>query len=553
MKLSKRVVYQIYPKSFQDTTGNGLGDLQGIIKRLDYLKELGIDMIWSSPFYPSPQHDNGYDVSNYTDIDPDYGTMEDFDQLMEELQKRDIDLMMDMVFNHVSTEHEWFQKALAGDPYYQDFFYLQPAKEDGSLPTNWGSKFGGPAWEPFGDTDLYYLHLYDVHQADLNWYNPNVRKELQKVLNFWLDKGVKGFRFDVLNVIGKDTVFVDSEAPNSTQEKSLYTDTPQVHEWVKEMNRSTFGSRDDIVTVGEMSSTDVPNGIRYSNPEEEELSMIFNFHHLKVDYENGEKWSNPDFDFIELKSILDEWQVGMSDGNGWNAIFLNNHDQPRANSRFGDVVNFPYETATMLAQSIQLLRGTPYIYQGEEIGMTNPNFDSIDQYKDIETLNNYKILIDRGVSEKEAMEIIQAKSRDNSRTPVQWDATDHAGFTTGTPWLAVADNHKELNATKELTEGRIFKYYQDLIKLRREYDVISDGTYRGLLLDHPEIMAYVRELGDQQLLVLSHFYAGDVELEIPAEFQGKEASKLIGNGPLETLTDRVTLSDYETVAFLIQK
>lgn len=552
MKLSKRVMYQIYPKSFQDTTGNGYGDLQGIIKRLDYLKELGIDMIWSSPFYPSPQYDNGYDVSDYTAINPDYGTMDDFDQLMEELKKRDIDLMMDMVFNHVSTEHEWFQKALAGDKYYQDFFYLEPAKEDGSLPTNWASKFGGPAWEPFGDTNLYYLHLYDVHQADLNWYNPNVRKELQKVLNFWLDKGVKGFRFDVLNVIGKDTQFVDSEAPNSAQEKALYTDTPQVHEWIKELNRASFGTREDIVTVGEMSSTTVDNGIRYTNPEEEELSMIFNFHHLKVDYENGEKWSNVPFDFIELKRILDEWQTGMSDGNGWNALFLNNHDQPRANSRFGDVVNYPYETATMLAQAIQLLRGTPYIYQGEEIGMTNPNFESIEQYKDIETLNNYQILLDQGKSEKEAMEIIQAKSRDNSRTPVQWDDSENAGFTTGEPWLDVANNYHEVNAANELANGRIFKYYQDLIQLRREYDVISDGTYRGLLLDHPEVMAYVRELGDEKLLVLSHFYAGEVELELPEEFKGHTGKKLIGNGPLNEMTDTVILSPYETVAFLIQ-
>lgn len=551
MKLSKRVIYQIYPKSFQDTTGNGYGDLQGIIKRLDYIKDLGVDMIWSSPFYPSPQYDNGYDVSDYTAINPDYGTMDDFDQLMEELQKRDIDLMMDMVFNHVSTEHEWFQKALAGDKYYQDFFYLEPAKEDGSLPTNWDSKFGGPAWEPFGDTGLYYLHLYDVHQADLNWYNPNVRQELQKVLNFWLDKGVKGFRFDVLNVIGKDTKFVDSEAPNSSQEKSLYTDTPQVHEWIKEMNRTSFGAREDIVTVGEMSSTNVPNGIKYTNPEEEELSMIFSFHHLKVDYEDGEKWSNPPFDFIELKHILDEWQSGMSDGDGWNAIFMNNHDQPRANSRFGDVENFPYETATMLAQAIQLLRGTPYIYQGEEIGMSNPNYDSIDQYKDIETLNNYQILLDRGVSEEEAIAIIQSKSRDNSRTPVQWDSSEHAGFTTGTPWLAVADNYPEVNAEKELSEGKIFRYYQELIKLRREYDVISDGTYRGLLLDHPSVMAYVRELDNQKLLVLSHFYPGNVDLDIPEEFKGLAAKKLIGNGPLEELTDTVTLSDYETVAFLI--
>ncbi|MBG9977962.1 alpha,alpha-phosphotrehalase [Ruoffia tabacinasalis] len=552
MKLSKRVMYQIYPKSFQDTTGDGYGDLQGIIKRLDYLKELGIDMIWSSPFYPSPQYDNGYDVSDYTGINPDYGTMEDFDELMEELQKRGIDLMMDMVFNHVSTEHEWFQKALAGDQYYQDFFYLEPAKEDGSLPTNWDSKFGGPAWEKFGDTDLYYLHLYDVHQADLNWYNPNVRKELQKVLNFWLDKGVKGFRFDVLNVIGKELPFVDSEEPGSAQEKSLYTDTPIVHQWVKELNQASFGTREDIVTVGEMSSTDVPNGVRYTNPAEEELSMIFNFHHLKVDYENGEKWSNPDFDFLELKRILDEWQTGMSDGDGWNALFLSNHDQPRANSRFGDIENYPFETATMLAQTIQFLRGTPYIYQGEEIGMTNPNYTSIEEYNDIETHNNYQILLDKGVSEAEALEIIQAKSRDNGRTPVQWDDSDHAGFTTGNPWLNVAPNYKEVNATNELANGQIFSYYQELIKLRREYDVISDGTYRGLLLDHPEVMAYVRELEDEKLLVFSHFYPGEVTVTLPDEFKGLSAKKLIGNGTLEEMSDSITLNAYETVAFLIK-
>lgn len=552
MKLSKRVMYQIYPKSFQDTTGDGYGDIQGIIKRLDYLKELGIDMVWSSPFYPSPQYDNGYDVSDYTAINPDFGTMDDFDELIVEMDARGIDLMMDMVFNHVSTEHIWFQKALAGDKYYQDFFYLRPAKADGSLPTNWDSKFGGPAWEPFGETDLYYLHLYDVHQADLNWHNPNVREALKDVLNFWLDKGVKGFRFDVLNVIGKDLDFVDSQAPGSSQEKALYTDTPRVHEWVKDMNQSTFGNRSDVVTVGEMSSTDVANGVRYSNPEENELSMIFSFHHLKVDYEEGEKWSNPDFDFIELKKILDEWQTGMSEGNGWNALFLNNHDQPRANSRFGDVDRYPYETATMLAQTIQFLRGTPYIYQGEEIAMTNPNFTSIEQYDDIETHNNYRILLEKGISEQVAMEIIQAKSRDNSRTPVQWDDSDNAGFTTAKPWLSVASNYKEVNAKNELAHGRVFKYYQELIKLRREYDVISDGTYEGILLDHPSVMGYVRELDGEKLLVLSHFYADTVELTLPETFQNVTAVKIMGNGQLKELTSQIELGPYETVAFLIK-
>ena len=531
MDLAKKVIYQLYTKSFNDTDGNGLGDLKGVIEKLDYLVELGIDMIWMNPFYPSPQNDNGYDVSDYTAIDPVFGTMEDFEDLITEASKRNIDIMMDMVLNHTSTEHEWFQKALAGDKYYQDFYYLRPAQANGNLPTNWDSKFGGPAWEPFADTDLYYLHLYDVTQADLNWHNPEVRKELHKIVNFWLEKGVKGFRFDVLNVIGKSQELLDSEAPNSSQEKSLYTDTPIVHEWIREMNEATFGQRDGFITVGEMSSTTIENGVKYTNPEEKELSMIFNFHHLKVDYENGEKWSNPAFNFIELKTILNDWQTGMSDGNGWNALFLNNHDQPRANSRFGDVENYPYETQTMLGQTIQFLRGTPYIYQGEEIGMTNPSYTSIEQYNDIETHNNYRIMLENGYSEEKAFEIILAKSRDNSRTPMQWDDSEHAGFTTGKPWLEVATNYPEINVKNELTNGRIFPYYQRLISLRKEYEVISTGTYRGLLLDH-------------------HFYRESVTVSLPEEFKGRSASKLIGNGPLENVSDELTFGPFETVAFL---
>lgn len=551
MDLTKKVVYQLYPKSFKDTTGNGIGDLQGIILKLDYLANLGIDMIWLNPFYPSPQKDNGYDISDYCAIDPLFGTMEDFEQLVVEASKRGIGLMLDMVFNHTSTEHEWFQKALAGDPHYQAYYYLRSAKEDGSLPTNWESKFGGSAWERFGDTDQYYLHLYDVTQADLNWHNPHVRQELHAVVNFWLAKGVKGFRFDVLNVIGKDEVLVDSQVPGSSQEKSLYTDTPIVHEWINELNQATFGQRDDIVTVGEMSSTTVENGILYTNPVEKELSMIFSFHHLKVDYENGEKWSNPPFDFLELKRILDEWQTGMSDGNGWNALFLNNHDQPRSNSRFGDVVNYPFETQTMLGQTIQFLRGTPYIYQGEEIGMTNPNYERLEQYDDIETHNNYHIMIEKGYSSEQALAIIREKSRDNSRTPMQWDASQHAGFTTGTPWLEVAKNYQKVNVELATNYQGIYQYYQELIRLRKKYAVISEGSYRGLLLDHPSVMAYVREYQNQKLLVLSHFYAGEVTIELPEEFTHTEAVKLIGNGSLVQWQKTVTLGSYETVAFLL--
>ena len=551
MRLSKKVVYQLYPKSFKDTTGNGMGDLRGIIEKLDYIAGLGIDLIWLNPFYPSPQHDNGYDISDYCAIDPAFGTMADFEELVAEADKRGIGLMLDMVLNHVSTEHEWFKKALAGDPKYQAYFYLRPAKADGSLPTNWESKFGGPAWERFGDSDLYYLHLYDVTQADLDWHNPQVRQELHQVVNFWRQKGVKGFRFDVLNVIGKSEELVDSQAPGSSQEKSLYTDTPIVHTWIRELNQATFGQDQEIVTVGEMSSTTIENGISYTNPKDQELSMIFSFHHLKVDYENGEKWSNPAFDFLELKRILDEWQTGMSDGQGWNALFFNNHDQPRSNSRFGDIVNYPYQTQTLLATVTHLLRGTPYIYQGEEIGMTNPGYQELAQYNDVETHNNYRIMREKGYSHEKAMTIIQTKSRDNSRTPMQWDGTAHAGFTKATPWLEVAANYPTINVEKELAEGKIYAYYQELIRLRKDYDVISDGTYSGLFLDHPSIMGFVREYEGQQLLVLGHFYDGNVEIELPQAFRGRTATKLIGNGPVQ-YAEGMTLGPYEAVAFLFE-
>ena len=551
MRLSKKVVYQLYPKSFKDTTGNGMGDLRGIIEKLDYLAGLGIDLIWLNPFYPSPQHDNGYDISDYCAIDPAFGTMADFEELVAEADKRGIGLMLDMVLNHVSTEHEWFKKALAGDPKYQAYFYLRPAKADGSLPTNWESKFGGPAWERFGDSDLYYLHLYDVTQADLDWHNPQVRQELHQVVNFWRQKGVKGFRFDVLNVIGKSEELVDSQAPGSSQEKSLYTDTPIVHTWIRELNQATFGQDQEIVTVGEMSSTTIENGISYTNPKDQELSMIFSFHHLKVDYENGEKWSNPAFDFLELKRILDEWQTGMSDGQGWNALFFNNHDQPRSNSRFGDIVNYPYQTQTLLATVTHLLRGTPYIYQGEEIGMTNPGYQELAQYNDVETHNNYRIMREKGYSHEKAMTIIQTKSRDNSRTPMQWDGTAHAGFTKATPWLEVAANYPTINVEKELAEGQIYAYYQELIRLRKEHVVISDGTYSGLFLDHPSIMGFVREYEGQQLLVLGHFYDGNVEIELPQAFRGRTATKLIGNGPVQ-YAEGLTLGPYEAVAFLFE-
>lgn len=545
-----KVIYQAYPKSFKDTDGDGIGDLKGIIEKLPYLEDLGIDMIWLNPFYNSPQNDNGYDVADYTSIDPLFGTWEDFDKLVEEAGKRGISLMLDMVLNHTSTEHEWFQKALAGDKKYQDYYILREGKPDGSLPTNWESKFGGPAWSKFAETDQYYLHLYDKTQADLNWRNPEVRRELYKAVNFWLEKGVKGLRFDVINVIGKAEELEDAADGVG---KSHYTDTPIVHDYIQELNQETFGRYDDVITVGEMSSTTVKNGIRYSSPKRHELSMIFSFHHLKVDYKDGEKWTTMPFDFLELKKLLDEWQRGMDVGDGWNAVFWNNHDQPRANSRFGDTENYPVETATMLAQTIHLLRGTPFIYQGEEIGMTNPRFDNIDDYVDVETHNAYEKMKRKGLPEQEIMEAIKEKSRDNSRTPMQWDSTQNAGFTTGKPWLKVPDNYTTINTQNETISKQIRDYYKQLIQLRKDYEIIQEGSYEPFELGHESVYAYIRELDDQKLLVMNHFYSEEALMDIPKALLDMKAKFLIGNKGERKLESLFKLDPYETVAFLLKK
>lgn len=547
--MHEKVVYQIYPKSFNDSDGNGIGDLRGVIEKIPYLTELGVEMLWLNPFFISPQNDNGYDVAHYTEIDPLFGTMSDFDELVSKAKENGMGIMLDMVLNHTSTEHEWFQKALAGDKKYQDYYILREAKEDGSLPTNWASKFGGPSWARFGETDQYYLHLFDVTQADLDWRNPEVRQEMFNIVNFWLEKGVTGFRFDVINLIGKDEVLLDAEDGVG---KGRYTDRPIAHEFLHELNQRTFGRHENIMTVGEMSSTTVPNGVQYSNPENEELSMIFSFHHLKVDYADGEKWTKMDFDFMELKRILDEWQEGMSKGNGWNALFLNNHDQPRAISRFGDPVNHFAASATLQAQTLHLLRGTPYVYQGEEIGMTNPNYSDIQDFVDVETINAYKELSEKGLEHEEIMDIIREKSRDNSRTPMQWSNETNAGFTTGEPWLKVADNFHEINVENELANGSIMEYYKRLIALRKEMKVISEGSYRGILMEHPSVYAYVREYEGQQLLVLNHFYADPVTMDVPEEFQNRSSKYLIGNGEERELGSSITLGAYETVAYLFE-
>ncbi|QIG37111.1 Trehalose-6-phosphate hydrolase [Ligilactobacillus salivarius] len=551
-KLGQKVIYQIYPKSFYDSNNDGFGDLKGIIAKIDYLKKLNIDMIWFNPFYVSPQNDNGYDIADYYKIDERFGTMEDFEEMVAKLKEANIGVMLDMVLNHCSTEHEWFQKALAGDKKYQKYFYLRPAKADGSLPTNWQSKFGGPAWEKFGDTDLYYLHLYDKTQADLDWHNPDVRAEAAKIVNFWKEKGVAGFRFDVLNVIGKDEVLVDSI--DSDHEKPLYTDTPIVHKYIKELNRNTFGTDPEIVTVGEMSSTTIPNSIEYTNPDEHELSMVFTFHHLKVDYDNGEKWSKVPFNFMELKSLLSTWQTEMDKGNGWNALFWNNHDQPWALNRFGDPVNYREKSAEMLATSLHLLRGTPYIYMGEELGMMDPHYKSIDDYVDVEALNGYQMLLDKGVDKDRAFEIVVSKSRDNSRVPMHWDDSKYAGFSDVKPWLMPTDQD-EINVEKELASGEIFNHYQKLINLRKTEPLIYAGHFKELLPDNKQVFAYERYLDDstEKLVVFNNFYGNEVTVDLPAEYQDKDCTTLVDNyhNEIQKTSKQITLQPYESLAIKI--
>ena len=537
MTIDKRkVVYQIYPKSYKDTTGNGVGDLRGIIEKLPYLKELGIDMIWLNPFYPSPQRDNGYDISDYTAVNPDFGTMEDFEEMVAVGQKLGIEFMLDMVLNHCSTDHEWFQKALAGDKYYQDFFILR------DQPTDWVSKFGGNAWAPFGDTGKYYLHLFDVTQADLNWRNPSVREELFKVVNFWKNKGVKGFRFDVINVIGKDEVLEDCPINDG---KPAYTDRPITHDYLKMMNNATFGSEEGFITVGEMSATTIDNCILYTAPERKELSMAFNFHHLKVDYKDGQKWTIKDFDFEELKRLFHTWGEEMSVGNGWNALFYNNHDQPRALNRFVDIENFRNEGATMLAASIHLSRGTPYIYMGEEIGMIDPDYNSMDDYVDVESINAYQMLLDQGNSTEQAFKIIQAKSRDNSRTPMQWDSSENAGFSTATPWLKAGKSYPTINVENE-KNGPIFTFYQELIRLRKKLPIISEGDYRAAYHESNKVYAFERLLNGEQLLVLNNFFPEEVEIELLDNYA--QGHILISNYPDSKLGKTITLKPYQATA-----
>lgn len=515
----KSVVYQIYPKSFNDTTGNGQGDINGIIEKLDYLKHLGIDYIWLTPVYRSPMNDNGYDISDYYEINPAFGTKDDFRRLLDEAHARGIKIMSDIVINHTSTHHNWFvESRKSKDNPYRDYYIWKDGSKD-NPPTNWESKFGGNAWEYDALSGQYYLRLFDVTQADLNWENESLRKEIYDMINYWIDFGIDGFRFDVINLISKGT-FKDSDKIG----KEFYTDGPRVHEFLHELNRNTFGDKEGFMTVGEMSSTTLEHCINYTRPERQELSSVFNFHHLKVDYKNGEKWTTMPFDFVGLKRILFHWQTGISKGNGWNAIFWCNHDQPRVVSRFGSDKTEAerVKSAKMLAIVLHLLQGTPYIYQGEEIGMTNLYLNSIEDYRDVESLNAYQIMKAEGRSENEILKVLQDKSRDNSRSPVQWDDSMYAGFTTNEPWIKVADNYQQINVEKALKdENSIFYTYQKLIKLRHERDIITYGEVKPLLEEHKQLFVYERTLGNQVLFVVANFSEEPAELPVSFTLEGE--------------------------------
>jgi len=534
-----KVVYQIYPKSFLDSNHDGYGDIKGITKKLDYLAYLGVDYLWLNPIFISPQKDNGYDVTDYRKIDPRFGTMEDLEELISEAKKRNIYLMFDMVFNHTSITHEWFQKALKGEEKYKNYYFFKKANADGSIPTNWESKFGGPVWEYIPEMDEYYLHLFDKTQADLNLQNPEVRKELIDILNFWIKKGIKGFRFDVINLIDK----VDFQDDHEGVGKRFYTDGPLVHDYLREMNEKSFGQYEGMITVGEMSATTIENCVNYTNPHHHELTMTFNFHHLKVDYKEKKKWTLMPFDFQELKNLLNTWQIGMQEKDGWNALFYNCHDQPRSISRFGNDKEYHDVSAKMLATSIHLQRGTPYIYQGEEIGMTNAYFTDIQQYRDVESINYYQILKENGTPEDEIYAILQAKSRDNARTPMQWNA--QGGFSDVPSWIEINPNCKEINVEENIRkENSILNYYRKLIQLRKKYKVISDGLYEPMFEDHPQVYAFKRIYNNEEMIVINNFYDKDTNVTLDS-IEGYNV--LISNYDHHYLSSTLSLRPYESI------
>ena len=547
------VVYQIYPRSFCDSNGDGIGDLNGITGKLDYLKELGIDVIWLSPVYKSPNDDNGYDISDYQAIMDEFGTMEDFDRMLATAHEKGIKIMMDLVVNHTSDEHKWFiESRKSTDNPYRDYYIWRPAKEDGSLPNNWGSCFSGPAWEYDQTTDMYFLHLFSKKQPDLIWDNPAVRQDVFDMMNWWLKKGVDGFRMDVISLISKEPGLPDKEPGiNGYATFNVSANGPHVHEYLQEMRQKALNNADTI-TVGECSGVTLEEAKKYARSDEKELNMVFQFEHMDVDSdEKAGKWTTRKMDLRNLKKILTRWQKGLQD-IAWNSLYWENHDQPRSVSRFGnDSDEYREISAKMLATCIHMMQGTPYVYQGEELGMTNCPFNTLDNFRDLESINAFHELTEQGkMTEEDMMAAIGYKGRDNARTPMQWDDSAYAGFSTTNPWIMVNPNYTKINAKDQINrEDSVFKYYQKLIKLRHESELIVYGTYDLILDDDKDIYAYIRTLGDEKLIVYCNFSENTREVELPEEFTNGKV--LISNYIDAKVNHKITLRPYE--AIVIQK
>ena len=544
------VVYQIYPRSFKDSNGDGIGDLNGITEKMDYLKELGINVIWLSPVYQSPNDDNGYDISDYRAIMKEFGTMEEFDRMLRAAHERGIRLVMDLVVNHTSDEHPWFveSRKSTNNP-YRDYYIWRPAK-DGREPNNWGSCFSGSAWEYDDTTDMYYLHLFSKKQPDLNWDNPKVRDEVFDMMNWWLDKGVDGFRMDVISLISKKPDLPDGEPGiNGYASFNEPANGPHVHEYLQEMRRRVLDGRDTI-TVGECSGVTLEEAKKYARSDEKELNMVFQFEHMDVDADGSNKWSDKKMDLRDLKSIITKWQKGLEE-IAWNSLFWENHDQPRSVSRFGNDGEYRETSAKMLATCLHMMQGTPYVYQGEELGMTNVPFRDISDFRDLDSINAYHELVGQGVFTEEAMmRYLRYKSRDNARTPFQWNDEENAGFTTGTPWIMVNPNYKEINAREQMVRAdSVFNYYKKLIRLRRENEIIVYGSYDLLLPDDPELYVYTRTLGDEKLLVICNFYGNTREFELPEGWDPDRMERMIGNYEKRDTARTLELRPYEAVVF----
>ena len=550
------VVYQIYPRSFCDSNGDGIGDLGGIISKLDYLEELGVDVLWLCPIYKSPNDDNGYDISDYRDIMDEFGTLDDFDELLAKAHEHHLKIMLDLVVNHTSDEHKWFMESRSSEDNSYRNYYIWEKGKDGNPPNNWDSNFSGSAWEYDENTDMYYLHLFSKKQPDLNWRNEKVREEVYDLMKWWLDKGIDSFRMDVINMISKVKGYPDGKPiPGSKYGDRLpfVMNGPHVHEYLQEMNHRVL-SKYDVMTVGEAPCTSVEDAKKYTGFERDELNMVFTFEHMDVDSDNGFKWTDKKPDLPELKKVLSKWQIGL-DGVGWNSLYMNNHDQPRMVSRFGNDGKYWKESAKMLAVCLHMLQGTPYIYQGEEIGMKNITLHSIEECNDIEEINAYKEYTSDGrISQEDMMRYINRKGRDNARTPMQWDDTVNAGFTSGTPWFIVNPNYKEINVAKqEKDPDSILNFYKQLIRLRKEYPIIVYGSYKLLYPEHKTAFVYERVLENEKLLVACNFSEEELELEVPAEFVQNSAKLLISNYPEAGISEKMSLRPYEARVYRMAK